>query len=108
MVELSITTANGCTATDTVHLLPTAHVYFPNAFTPDGDGINDGGAVGHELSEVTFIVFDRWGAQVFASIQRGSRLGWAHFQWVMAPTGVYVFRFHVKGERLSATEAMGM
>ncbi|MBK8339208.1 MAG: gliding motility-associated C-terminal domain-containing protein [Flavobacteriales bacterium] len=108
MVELTITTANGCTATDTVHLLPAAHVYFPNAFTPDGDGINDVfGAVGHELSEVSFIVFDRWGAQVFASSTMGQGWDGRTANGSMAPTGVYVFRFHVKGERLPATEGIG-
>lgn len=108
VVQLTMTTANGCTATDTVHLLPAAHVYFPNAFTPDGDGINDVfGAVGHELSEVSFIVFDRWGAQVFSSSTMGQGWDGRTANGSMAPTGSYVFHFHVKGERLPATEGIG-
>ncbi|MBK6540585.1 MAG: gliding motility-associated C-terminal domain-containing protein [Flavobacteriales bacterium] len=108
VVELTITTANGCTASDTVHIAPAAHVYFPNAFTPDGDGINDVfGAVGHELSEVSFIVFDRWGAQVFASSAMDQGWDGRTANGSIAPTGVYVFRFHVKGERLPATEGIG-
>ena len=108
VVELTITTANGCTATDTVHLLPAAHVYFPNAFTPDGDGINDVfGAVGHELSEVSFIVFDRWGAQVFSSSTMGQGWDGRAANGTTVPAGVYVFRFHVEGERLPATDGIG-
>ncbi len=45
-------------------------VYFPNAFTPDGDGINDvwkpkGAAI--DLSYYTLMVYDRWGEIVWES-----------------------------------------
>ena len=43
-------------------------LFVPNAFTPDGDGVNDefGPVVqGADPSQYQFIVFDRWGQKVF-------------------------------------------
>ena len=96
VVHLTITTANGCSATDTVHIAPAAHVYFPNAFTPNGDGLNDVfGVVGAGITALELNVFDRWGAMVFStdSITAGwnGRLPGGG----MAPNGVYVFQFRV-------------
>ena len=42
------------------------YIYVPNAFTPDGDGINDILYVyGDMLEDVYFIIFNRWGEVVF-------------------------------------------
>ena len=104
IVELTITTANGCTATDTVHLPPAAHVYFPNAFTPNGDGINDVfQVVGSELTEAEFTVYDRWGSALFNSMNMND--GWDGYlmDGNQAPTGVYVVKYSVKGVRLPKT-----
>lgn len=49
-------------------------VYVPNAFTPDGDGVNDHfGPLGQGISdkEFEFTVFDRWGQPVFATNDPG-------------------------------------
>lgn len=41
-------------------------VFLPNAFTPNGDGINDFfGAYGDGLISVDLTVFDRWGKEIF-------------------------------------------
>ena len=103
-MELMITTANGCIATDTIHLAPAAHVYFPNAFTPNGDGINDVfQAVGHELNEAEFTVFDRWGAALFNSMNLNDAWDGSLMDGNAAPTGVYVIKYSVKGVRLPKT-----
>jgi gliding motility-associated-like protein len=44
------------------------HIYIPNAFTPDGDGINDTWKpVTYRISSYDLRVYDRWGIEVFAT-----------------------------------------
>jgi len=45
-------------------------VYFPSAFTPNGDGLNDSfGPLGSlaALSNYSFTIYNRWGEKVFSS-----------------------------------------
>ena len=45
-----------------------ANLYYPTAFTPNGDNLNDGFAVkGQFISKMNLKIFDRWGALVFAT-----------------------------------------
>ncbi len=67
---LTVTSAAGCTASDSifVDIVANRRVYIPNAFSPNGDGINDlftvfGGAAVKEIKSLD--VFDRWGEHVF-------------------------------------------
>jgi gliding motility-associated-like protein len=67
---LTASSADSCTASDsvTVHVLKKRDVFVPNAFSPNGDGINDLLTVfgGREVVSVRqFKVFSRWGALVF-------------------------------------------
>ncbi len=61
----------GCSASDglTVYVDRTKSVYVPNAFSPNGDGINDLLTVfarGEQVRRVrSFLVFDRWGESVY-------------------------------------------
>jgi gliding motility-associated-like protein len=49
-----------------VEIKPAYVIYVPNAFTPNGDGTNDGfKAVGVGIAQFKLQVFDRWGALVF-------------------------------------------
>ena len=64
------TTAYGCSASDTVNIkvfCEDSQVFVPNAFTPDGDGINDVLMVrGKGIVSVKFFrIFNRWGELVF-------------------------------------------
>jgi len=68
---LTVTSEDGCTASDSifVNVNATRDVYIPNAFSPNGDGINDLFSVfgGAEVKEVKSLdVFDRWGEHVFS------------------------------------------
>jgi gliding motility-associated-like protein len=83
--------------TDTIvaFLKPEDHTYFvPNAFTPNGDGINDifqplGNAI--EAETYNLIIFDRWGNELLNTKDRSA--GWdGTVGGLAAPNGVYVFR----------------
>jgi gliding motility-associated-like protein len=65
-----VTTAYGCTASDTINIKVTCsdeQVYIPNAFSPDGDGINDVLMVRASgiVTVKYFRIFNRWGELVF-------------------------------------------
>lgn len=67
---VNVTSVFGCTATDTINIkafCESAQVFIPNAFTPDGDGVNDVLMVrGTGIAMVkTFRIFNRWGEVVF-------------------------------------------
>lgn len=62
---------------------PPIDIYFPNAFTPDNDGLNDYfGPVGLNLENYTFTmyIFDRWGEMIFKTDN-------ANYGWNGKPTG---------------------
>ena len=67
--SVTITDENGCTATDQlfVKLIKNTKIYAPNAFSPNGDGVNDIFFLqgkGNFIIKI-FEVFDRWGNLVF-------------------------------------------
>jgi gliding motility-associated-like protein len=71
--ELTVTAtdSNGCVSSGTtrVRLDEPLLVFFPNAFTPNGDGINDdlGASYFPVPAEFELVIFDRWGGEVFRS-----------------------------------------
>lgn len=70
----TIESPDGCVETDSVRVNVRGLIYVPNAFTPDGDGLNDFfKAKGVDISEFKMEIYDRWGSLVFISddIDRG-------------------------------------
>jgi len=69
--EVVVTSKEGCTASAHIALFVRKNVdiYVPNAFSPNGDGINDIFLIyagGNAVSEIkSFLVFSRWGESVF-------------------------------------------
>ncbi len=50
-------------------------IFVPNSFTPNGDGTNDILFVrGQHITDVEFLVFDRWGEKVFETFDQN--VGW--------------------------------
>lgn len=69
-VLLLITTANGCedTIQKTVLVHPDFAVYAPNAFTPNGDGLNDVFEIkGLGIKQYLLQVYSRWGEMIYES-----------------------------------------
>jgi gliding motility-associated-like protein len=67
-VALTVTNELGCSRTEYSVVFPPVSIYIPNAFTPDGDGINDVWKV-EANGVLTFevFVFNRWGDLVWTS-----------------------------------------
>lgn len=92
-----------CAASDTVSIAfrrcSAFKAYLPNAFSPNGDGINDTFRPlmpsGTEVQEYIFRVFDRWGNQLFGTTEAED--AWdGSFRGSTLPIGVYVYYVFIK------------
>ena len=90
----TIPAASGCDST--VHLqLGYYAIYIPNAFSPNGDAVNDVFSiyVNADLKEVSSLsIFDRWGVLVYYGKALLSEEGWdGTINGREAPVGAYVY-----------------
>jgi gliding motility-associated-like protein len=81
---------------NTADLTETQIVRMPNAFTPNGDNLNDTfGPVGrYELRESELTIFDRWGRLIFQTTEANQ--GWDGRPaggGAVVPPGVFLYRF---------------
>jgi len=81
-------------AADTVKVeYRNCHVYFPTAFTPNGDGLNDIARMGGDLlgiNKFKLSIYNRWGQRVFYT--EDPTKGWdGMYKGVYAELGVYQF-----------------
>lgn len=104
--ELTIYDENDCAYTNqiTVNVDNSLILYVPNAFTPNGDEINDELKVyGVSLQSIDFRVFDRWGEQVFYTDDLEK--GWdGKFKGEILPPDVYIYyldAFYLDGQKKS-------
>ena len=68
---ITATNEHECSTFDTINVGTTciSALFVPNSFTPNGDRQNDlFGPVGVNIYEFDFYIFDRWGEQIFHSI----------------------------------------
>jgi len=96
---------SGCadTLTQLIDVVPLSSVFMPNAFSPNGDGINDtfkpkGDFFGVEDYSLT--IFNRWGQLVFETEEpsegwNGKLLNTGND----SATGVYVYKLNYIGPR---------
>ncbi|MBP9884156.1 MAG: gliding motility-associated C-terminal domain-containing protein, partial [Chitinophagales bacterium] len=93
---VEITDANGCKTIDSVFVESAPNTLgIPNAFTPNGDGLNDFFQV-HSLNVATFDckVFNRWGQLVFYTSDVDE--GWdGNFNGKKEQSGAYVYLVNV-------------
>jgi gliding motility-associated-like protein len=87
-----VVTKNGCSASDTIRFGEcSSSIWFPNVFTPNGDGLNDTyHPVGIGITKFSIIIYNRWGMKLYES--DNMELGWdGSFGGGSCPDGVYVF-----------------
>ncbi|MEM7374927.1 MAG: gliding motility-associated C-terminal domain-containing protein [Bacteroidota bacterium] len=95
LVKLVLTNEGGCadSAIASVCVIPEeSGITVPNAFSPNGDGINDEfflESVGIQTYELH--IYDRWGRVIFQSSQPDERWD-GRYQGTHAPEGVYTYR----------------
>jgi len=106
VIELTAISVDGCRSTDTIaiRILKDVRMYFPNAFSPNGDGINDrfngqSNRLGIETID-RFSIFNRWGSLVWSGtniLPDDPLVGWdGTIGDSRAPTGTYVFVAEVR------------
>ncbi|HPS62290.1 MAG TPA: gliding motility-associated C-terminal domain-containing protein [Bacteroidales bacterium] len=113
--RVEVTDSSACHASDSVLLkICDSKIYVPNAFTPNGDGLNDEFRVintGEGLSSFVMNVFDRWGRMIFESTDE--KTGWTgRMSGEYAPAGSYVWQILYRssagaGQPESATTLTG-
>jgi len=86
------------TASIKIRIKPVYNVYVPNAFSPNGDGVNDFfNAKGEGIKTFLLVIFDRWGDEIFSTISlevpwdgkvnKGKKIG---------ATGVYNYKIWIR------------
>ena len=91
-----------CSFKDTVTITPyeilcgEPEVFFPTAFSPDGDGINDIVKIhGSNIETVELAIYDRWGKLMFETNDKNE--SWdGTFDGNNANPGVYVFYYDLR------------
>ncbi len=105
-----ITDSLGCTE-DVTFVVATSpepcyipHIYVPNIFSPNGDGMNDIFAVrGMGITSLSLVIFDRWGEKVFES-KNAWEVWDGTFREKDAEPGVYFYSLKIEletGESIS-------
>jgi gliding motility-associated-like protein len=101
-----------CTSVDSIRIkvvdpkeLPCTRVYVPNAFTPNGDGLNDELHISNPYAIealVNFEVLDSWGGRLFQTTDRFGKWD-GTFNGTKLNPGVYLWkaRFRCQGQEYS-------
>ena len=102
----TITDLNGCKSSDQIQIVVSKdrRLYIPNAFSPNGDGINDIFFVSGDLDQIVKIrklaVFSRWGEAVYQATDfqpNDSGHGWdGRFNNELMNPNVYLYTVEVE------------
>ncbi len=87
-----LVTFNKCTAGDTVHITECpSELWFPTAFTPNGDGVNDlFRPKGISIGKFHLLIYNRWGQLLFETDDM--ERGWdGASKGILCPAGTYSF-----------------
>ncbi len=88
---LKVETANGCTATDSIKVFVVEQLFVPDAFTPNGDGVNDLFVIQNGAKLIKSVrIYNRWGEVVFGAEDYIDPWD-GRLRAVRVPTGAYVY-----------------
>ncbi len=98
-VHLFTNNTYGCadSTDDSVHVVPDFRIFIPNAFSPNGNGVNDYfTAKGIGIVDFNMMVFDRWGTLIFTTqdINKGWN-GTVNDGTRVAQEDTYVYKINV-------------
>lgn len=110
-VNLVVSTVHNCFDSILISLKVNeiSTLYVPNAFTPDGNSLNDIFAPsGIQVYDYRMMIFDRWGEKIFESSAPNE--GWdGKYRGTLCKEGVYVYKIEFKainGEIKRRTQTM--
>ncbi len=91
-----LTDTFGCVNSDQITIYVTSEIWIPNAFTPDGDGINDLFMLKtFRIEELELYIFDRWGELLFQTTDKTQ--GWdGTYKGNPVKTEAYVWKIKYK------------
>jgi gliding motility-associated-like protein len=94
MVKYEVTDSYGCTKSITkpIVIYSSCTVFVPNAFTPNGDGLNDVFRIlnGVKTQNFNLKIFNRWGQPVFET--KDWKQGWdGRYKGLLQTTGTFVW-----------------
>jgi len=95
-IALIAYTNKGCVDTAYATILiqnNTSELWFPTAFTPNGDGLNDTfNAINIGLKDMKGLIFNRWGELIYEWNDMSTNKGWdGQYKNNDAPMGVYIY-----------------
>jgi gliding motility-associated-like protein len=110
-VSLTVVSEYGCTHTYTAPVLIKGDYafYVANAFTPDGDGINDTfkpDGIGIDRNDYAFFIFNRWGQLIFETYNPDVSWDGTHNN-VEVQQDVYVWMVRTKDHTKKKREYIG-
>ncbi len=93
-VTLQVRAVGGCLPSESQPVSATTRtdqIYIPNAFTPNGDGLNDVLRVySNVIRQMRFAVFNQWGEKIFESTSQTVAWDGTH-KGKPQPSGVYMY-----------------
>jgi gliding motility-associated-like protein len=109
IIHLYVTNQYGCmdSAQQGIRVRVREGVYIPNAFSPNGDGINDYFYVnGENLTNLKMFIFDRWGELLVQTENKNFRWD-GTYKGDVCQEGVYIYYITTKGANGTENEYKG-
>ncbi|AKD55405.1 gliding motility-associated C-terminal domain-containing protein [Spirosoma radiotolerans] len=98
---IDVKNSTGCEVKDTIHITVFATVWVPDAFSPNGDGVNDVLELpGIEaFPDAILTIFNRWGEVIYSSGKGYANPFDGTLNGSSLPMGVYAYTLHTVPEK---------
>ncbi|OJV14342.1 MAG: hypothetical protein BGO21_16550 [Dyadobacter sp. 50-39] len=103
LYHLRVTSANGCTAEDSVLVYLIKRIYIPSSFSPNGDGHNDTFQIFNAQQRIEQMrIYNRWGELIFQST--GYERPWdGTYKNTPVPAGSYPYVVKTAEQEINGT-----